>query len=116
MVNLKKENRDLRVIISVGGWDVGSLIFSILANNVASRAQFTQSVLDFLELYECDGVNLAWMHPSQRGGIPIDKIAYSVLLMDLKAALGPHDYSISITGGNNPILIDSGYDVSTISK
>jgi GH18 family chitinase len=58
----------------VGGWKTGSLIFSILANSVASRAQFTQSVHEFLHQYECDGVNIAWMHPSQRGGIPLDKI------------------------------------------
>lgn len=81
LVDLKLGNKNLKIILSVGGWSIGSLIFSIIANNVASRAQFSQSVVDFIQLYDCDGVNIAWMHPSQRGGIPIDKVAYGVLLM-----------------------------------
>jgi chitinase len=67
LIDLKQHNKNLKVIVSVGGWKTGSLIFSIIANNVASRAQFTQSVVEFLQQYECDGVNIAWMHPSQRG-------------------------------------------------
>ena len=65
---------------SIGGWDQGSLIFSIISNNPSSRALFSMSILEFVREHQCDGVNIAWFHPAQRNGIPNDKKTFSLLL------------------------------------
>lgn len=65
---------------SIGGWDQGSLIFSIIANNANTRGVFSMSVVDFMKEHGCDGVNLVWLHPAQRNGISSDKKSYGLLL------------------------------------
>ena len=65
---------------SIGGWDQGSLIFSIIANSPQSRTKFSKAVFNFIKNHHCDGVNIAWLHPAQRGGIPNDKMSFSLLL------------------------------------
>lgn len=62
---LKEINRDLKVLISVGGWafnDPGprQTEFSTLAKTRDSRKKFIDSVLRFLEEYDFDGIDIDW--------------------------------------------------------
>ena len=66
IVNLKTSNPNLKIMCSIGGWDQGSLIFSIISNNALSRTKFSMAVFDFIKKHGCDGVNIVWLHPSQR--------------------------------------------------
>ena len=65
MVGLKKENPDLTVLISVGGW-LWSGRFSDAALTPASRAKFIDSVADFITRYKLDGLDIDWEYPRWR--------------------------------------------------
>jgi chitinase len=62
---LKKRKADLKVWISIGGWsfnDPGSSAstFSELAASKSKQSIFFDSLLNFLETYGFDGVDLDW--------------------------------------------------------
>jgi chitinase len=85
---LRRDNPSLTVLVSVGGW-LGSGKFSQMALTHRSRAIFIQSVMDFLNLYHLDGLDIDWEYPGQRGsGNPFraeDKQNYTALLKELRA-------------------------------
>ncbi len=88
MVGLKKENPDLTVIVSVGGW-LWSGRFSDAALTPASRAKFIDSVADFITRYKLDGLDIDWEYPAMAGAAgnvfrPEDKQNYTLLLKELR--------------------------------
>src|SRR5215471_841197 len=84
---LKKENPYLTVLISVGGW-LGSGNFSDMVLTHESRDVFIESVLDFMELYQLDGLDIDWEYPGMTGAgnkfRPEDKQNYTLLLAELR--------------------------------
>ena len=88
LVALKKENPSLQVLVSVGGW-LWSGAFSDMALTGASRDRFVQSVVDFIRLYQLDGLDVDWEYPAMAGSTnhfrPEDKHNYTLLLSGLRA-------------------------------
>ncbi len=89
--NLKKTYPHLRVNISIGGW--GGEGFSDTAYYPEKRHTFVKSVIEWLEKYDLDGVDIDWEYPVDGGGgtiksRPQDRENFTLLLKDLKAALG----------------------------
>jgi chitinase len=86
--SLKKQNPDLTVLVSVGGW-LWSTNFSDMALTPQSRAVFIQSVMKFLTQYELDGLDIDWEYPGMPGaGHPfrsVDKQNFTLLLKELRA-------------------------------
>lgn len=63
---LKQVNKDLKILISVGGWS-WSKNFSDAALTPASREIFAQSAVDFMIKHKIDGIDLDWEYPGQKG-------------------------------------------------
>jgi chitinase len=86
--SLKRENPSLTVLVSVGGW-LWSTNFSEMALTTQSRTVFIQSVMDFLERFNLDGLDIDWEYPGLPGsGHPFrkeDKQNFTVLLKELHA-------------------------------
>lgn len=80
------------------------------------RAKFIQSVLEFIEEYKFDGLDLNWEYPASRGGKYVDKQNYVSLLRELKSAFGEHDYLLSATVAADKFDIDNSYQVPQISR
>lgn len=84
---LKRENPNLKVLISVGGWK-WSGHFSDMALTPASRARFIDSVVAFIEEYHLDGLDIDWEYPGQPGAgnrhRAQDKQDYTALLKELR--------------------------------
>lgn len=57
---LKKINKKLKTMIAIGGWNEGSVKYSNMASNAESRKTFVDSVMDFLERYNFDGLDFDW--------------------------------------------------------
>jgi chitinase len=64
--NLKKRNSNLKIIISVGGWD-NSKYFSDAAASEKSREVFSQSCVDFIIHNQLDGIDVDWEYPVSGG-------------------------------------------------
>lgn len=53
-----------KVLIAIGGWnDSQGDKYSKLVNNAASRARFVTNVVEFIEKYHFDGLDLDWEYP-----------------------------------------------------
>ncbi len=89
LVEQKKRNPDLKVMIACGGWGAGG--FSDMAVSEETREKFAQSVFDFVQQYQLDGLDMDWEYP----GIPAagtkareeDKENFTALMKRLREVL-----------------------------
>ena len=63
VINLKNSNPNLKVLLAVGGWNMGSTDFSNMVNSDASRANFVTTTVAFLKKNKFDGLDLDWEYP-----------------------------------------------------
>lgn len=115
LIGLKRQNPDLKVLYSVGGW-VWSDQFSTMAAYDASRKKFAESCVELLKKHQFDGVDLDWEYPGQRAEDndfrPSDKDNFTLLLAEIRQALdvqGAKDqthYLLTIATGADQAYID----------
>jgi len=87
---LREMNPDLTLCLAIGGYNVGG--FSDAAYSEESRKAFTESVIEFVQEYNLDGVDLDWEFPVQGGWGSIkcrkeDKQNFTYLLSSLRGEL-----------------------------
>lgn len=114
---LRKQNPNLKVLLSVGGW--GARGFSGAAATKESRAVFIQSAQEIIAKYGLDGIDLDWEYPVNGAwGLvesqPADRANFTVLLTELRAALG-HKKLLTIAVGANAESPKSWVDVKAIA-
>ncbi len=108
---LRRRNPDLKIVLSLGGWD-DSAGFSDAAASAGSRKALAQSCVDLLLKHGLDGVDLDWEYPVSGGapGVthrPQDKQNFTLLLRELRQALdrqGQRDgkrYVLTVAGAVN---------------
>ena len=108
-VGLRTKNPHLTTMISVGGWYEGSEKYSDMAKD-ANRARFVKSVLDFLQKYDFDGLDLDWEYPANRGGDEVaDKSNFLKLLRELREAFDPHGYLLTAALSPGKQTMDAAY-------
>lgn len=54
-VALRNQNPSLKVTLAIGGWNEGSVNYSIMARTQATRASFISSTLNIIQKYDLDG-------------------------------------------------------------
>ena len=102
MVELKKRNPNLKVILSLGGWG-GCQTCSEVFSSKNDRKVFARSVKSLLVKYGADGIDLDWEYPAVAGFPghdykPEDKYNFTRLVKTLRRILG-HKYEISFAAG-----------------
>lgn len=60
LTDLKRDNQNLKVFISIGGWDTGGAFFSDMVSSPSRRCAFIDSLKRFLKQYIFDGVDINW--------------------------------------------------------
>ncbi len=111
---LKRDNPQLTVLVSVGGW-LWSGGFSDMALTKESRATFIDSVAAFVTRYDLDGLDIDWEYPGLPGSTqkfrPEDKQNYTLLVKELRARFDDmtkeihrHLYITLATGGESNFL------------
>ena len=90
VVALKKQNPNLKINLSIGGWTSGN--FSEMAATQANRTAFARDCRRIVDKYGLDGIDIDWEYPtSSESGIsssPDDTKNFTLLMRDLRKALG----------------------------
>ncbi|KAH7012082.1 family 18 glycosyl hydrolase [Microdochium trichocladiopsis] len=79
---LKRSNRHLKVILSIGGWTMSSN-FPAVAADAAKRANFAESAVTMVKDYGFDGIDIDWEYPAT----PSDAANFILLLKAVRAEL-----------------------------
>lgn len=91
IVALKKQNPNLRVLLSVGGW--GSGRFSEMASDSKLRIAFAKDCKRITKEFDLDGIDIDWEYPTQNSAnissSPQDIQNFTLLMRDLRKVLGP---------------------------
>ncbi|XP_014227356.1 probable chitinase 2 [Trichogramma pretiosum] len=116
LTQLRYQQPGLKVSLAVGGWNEGSFNYSEMARHPAHRRRFVNSVVDFLRVYNFQGLDLDWEFPTTRGGAEYDKYNYLLLLQDLKQAFRQHDFLLTAAISADTDTMDRRYDVRRMAE
>ena len=90
IVGLKKQNLDLKVLLSIGGWTSGR--FSEMAATKETREAFARDCRRIVDDFGLDGIDMDWEYPtSSAAGIsssPDDTENFTLLMAELRQQLG----------------------------
>lgn len=111
---LKEKNPYVKTLIAIGGWNEGSKKYSAMASSAPTRDTFVDSVLDFLNKYNFDGIDIDWEFPGSNGGHANDRNNFNALLRQLRDQLSSVGKMLTLAVSANPRTIQSGYDIQTI--
>ena len=104
---LKKENRDLKIVLSIGGYHVDG--WSDMTYSDSLRRSFVKSCRAAIDKYDLDGIDLDWEFPTTTaGGLkarPEDDKNYTKLAKELRESIGS-DKIITFYSNNSGKWID----------
>ena len=88
---LKKQNPDLKILISIGGWG-WSRNFSDAVLTSEKQKTFAKSAVEIMGKYNLDGVDIDWEYPAIPGDVgnvyrPEDKKNYTLMFAAIRAEL-----------------------------
>lgn len=108
------KNANIKVGAILGGWtdSSGTDKYSRLVRNAKARARFVKHTIEFLQMYEIGGLEIAWMHP----GNYQDRIGYGKLMKELYAAFKRQDMFLSAHIPHDQKILANGYGVGTLAK
>lgn len=103
MVDLKKKNPSLKVLLSIGGWGRGN--FTPMAKDVTKRKAFAKACRTFCDKYKLDGIDIDWEFPGSNSSGETspsnEKENYTLLMRDLREALG-NDFLLTMASQGDP--------------
>jgi len=107
IVELKQQNPNLRVLLSIGGWKSGG--FSEMAQDEQLRKTFARNCRQTVERFGLDGIDIDWEYPTNgHAGIGYsvyDIRNFTLLMRDLREALGP-DYLLTFADYADTLYAD----------
>ncbi|MBS0011241.1 MAG: glycoside hydrolase family 18 protein [Bacteroidales bacterium] len=96
----KQRNPGLKVMIACGGWG-GSGGFSDMAASADKRKIFVESVMDFIDEYGLDGLDMDWEYPGLPGmgnpHRPEDRENFTALMKELREAMDATGRHLTLT-------------------
>ncbi|KAF3055152.1 Killer toxin subunits alpha/beta [Daldinia childiae] len=105
LADLKLLNPNLEIFVSIGGWtfsDNGTAtqpVFGNIAQSATNRQTFANNVLQFLDSFGYDGVDIDWEYPGapDRGGSKDDGANYVLMLEALRKTFDGSGRKLGIT-------------------
>ncbi|XP_063232762.1 probable chitinase 10 [Bacillus rossius redtenbacheri] len=116
------KKKGVKVSLALGGWnDSAGDKYSRLVNSPSARRRFVKQVLEFLDKYGFDGLDLDWEYPKCwqvdcDKGPESDKQAFAALVRELRQAFQPRGLLLSSAVSPSKTVIDAGYDVKALGE
>lgn len=115
--HVRAQNPNIKTLISLGGWNFGSTIFSPMSMSPTHRTTFIDSAMAFCREHGFDGVDIDWEYPGAA-----EKDYYATLLAEFRAAIETEARStnqstllltIAVPAGET--TINAGYEVAAVA-
>ncbi|XP_034193394.1 putative chitinase 10 isoform X2 [Osmia lignaria lignaria] len=116
------KSKGIKVLMAIGGWnDSAGDKYSRLVNSPSARRRFIENVIQFIEKYEFQGLDLDWEYPvcwqvDCNRGLTSDKEAFASFVKELSEEFQPRGLLLSAAVSPSKRVIDAGYDVPTLAK
>lgn len=113
MVALKRRNKDLKVMIAMGGWSACGPCSEVFSRK-NGRETFAKTTKELLDYFHADGIDIDWEYPAV-AGFPghryteDDKHNFTLLIQELRKKLG-RKAEISFAAGGTKNCIDSCFE------
>ena len=119
LVELKKRNDHLKIILSLGGWG-GCETCSQVFSSAEGRKEFSASVLDLNRNFKTDGIDLDWEYPAIEGFpghrfAPEDLQNFTSLVQELRKIL-QNNYEISFAAGGFQKFLNESTEWEPVMK
>ncbi|CAO1342257.1 unnamed protein product [Diamesa tonsa] len=114
-MTLRQQNPNIVLMASVGGYNFGSEIFSMLARNPTARTNFARNTVTFMRLHGFNGFDVDWEYPVS-DGIPEDRENFILLLQELRAHLQPNGFVLSVAVAAGQYAAARSYDIPRLSN
>lgn len=106
-----------RVVLCIGGYGSSCKQFSDAASTAAGRTKFAQSILEAVQQYHFDGVDIDWEYPGYETGrdVTVDRPNFTAMMAQIANTLknvNP-DYLVTSAVPGGPWGVDR-YDVSNL--
>ncbi|EDW63456.2 uncharacterized protein Dvir_GJ13003 [Drosophila virilis] len=114
--------KGVKITVAIGGWnDSAGDKYARLVRSAAARARFIRHVLDFIEQYGFDGLDLDWEYPvcwqvDCKKGTADEKQGFTDLVRELSQAFKPKGLLLSAAVSPNKKVVDAGYNVPELSR
>ncbi|XP_050503924.1 probable chitinase 2 [Diabrotica virgifera virgifera] len=117
LAELKQSQPELKILISLGGWNEGSKNFSAVSADPESRSRLVSQTLELIEKYKFDGIDIDWEYPTLRSAAHFeDKENFVLLLKDFSEAYKPKGLLVTAALAGAVDKINAAYDVDEITK
>ncbi|KAK2150730.1 hypothetical protein LSH36_393g02038 [Paralvinella palmiformis] len=120
--DLKNTNPNLKVVLSVGGWNFGTEKMTAMLATPENRNEFVTTSITFLRDRNFDGLDLDFEYPGSRGSPAEDKERFTSLVQELRSAFdqeaidtGKVRLLLTAAVGCGDTTIDAGYEIDVIA-
>jgi chitinase len=113
MVQYKKTNPGLKVLLSLGGWGGCATCSPVFASK-KGRVEFAAAAKELLQYFNADGIDLDWEYPAV-AGYPdhpystADRHNFTLLVKALRKQFR-RKYEISFASGGSTLCVDSSFE------
>ncbi|XP_012941948.1 chitotriosidase-1 [Aplysia californica] len=119
VLNIRRFYPQLKVLLSLGGWKMGTEPWTNMVNDDQARRNFIQQTVQVLRNVGFDGLDLDWEYPGSRGSPASDKYKFTQLVSELRNAFDNAGFPrllLSAAVGASKYTIDTAYEVDKISR
>ena len=117
---LALRKQGIRVMMCIGGYADGAVPFSKAAQTQAGREKLAASIVDAVEKYHFDGVDIDWEYPgfytSWNIGLLEDRANYTLLMQEIRTQLKAANFNYLITAAvPGGVSLPSRYNLTDLN-